>query len=282
MTLVRLERSTAAAGATVGGTIGVNIGGQINAGNVNSLVADNALSSAKIGKFIASDNFNGTVDANGNVTANGSAGWAIGKGGKAVFNDVDNRGSFNVGAFTGYAWPASGQYGAHLSASGLLIGNANNGKYLQVTQDGNIYTPGFDVVNGTMTVKQANVINTLNLAGNAVTIPAAVSSEADLAVATGLGDETVTLSLVFASSGQPIVISTSFFIKSSGSSSSQTVRLRRNGVELWVGTITADSGYARTIIDLPGVGTHTYSLTAKRSGFSNMGPRSLVLLEVKR
>lgn len=80
-------------------------------------------------------------------------------------------GQFTTGAFTGYAWPAANNYGTYLGPSGLLIGNANNGKYLQVTQDGNIYTPGFNVVNGTMTVNQANVINTLNIAGNAVTVP---------------------------------------------------------------------------------------------------------------
>jgi len=87
-------------------------------------------------------------------------------------------GQFTTGAYTGYAWPAAGNYGTYLGPSGLLIGNLNNNNYLQVTQDGNIYTPGFNVVNGTMTVNQANVINTLNIAGNAVTIPRSASSGA--------------------------------------------------------------------------------------------------------
>jgi len=89
--------------------------------------------------------------------------------GGGIFTGNVSGGQFTTGAYTGYAWPAINNYGTYLGPSGLLIGNANNGKYLQVTQDGNIYTPGFNVVNGTMTVNQANVINTLNIAGNAVT-----------------------------------------------------------------------------------------------------------------
>jgi hypothetical protein len=71
---------------------------------------------------------------------------------------------------TGYAWPAAGQFGTYLGPSGLLIGNANNNKYLQVTADGNIIAPGFRVTNGVLAIDQANVINTLNLAGNAISV----------------------------------------------------------------------------------------------------------------
>lgn len=78
-------------------------------------------------------------------------------------------GAVNVGSFTGYAWPSAGQYGAHLSANGLLIGNANNGTYFQVTDLGNVYAPGFKVENGTLTISQLNVIGTGNIVNNAVT-----------------------------------------------------------------------------------------------------------------
>ena len=48
-----------------------------------------------------------------------------------------------------YSWPTGTVNGGfHLSASGLLIGNANAGKYLQITSDGNIYAPGFSIING--------------------------------------------------------------------------------------------------------------------------------------
>lgn len=36
------------------------------------------------------------------------------------------------GDYTGYAWPAAGTTGFYLGPSGLLLGNYNNGKYLQV------------------------------------------------------------------------------------------------------------------------------------------------------
>ena len=62
-----------------------------------------------------------------------------------------NTNGLNTGGYSGYAWPTSGQSGFHLGPSGLLMGNANDGKYFQVTSDGNVYTPGFSVVGGNAT-----------------------------------------------------------------------------------------------------------------------------------
>ena len=91
-------------------------------------------------------------------------------GGNATFTGAISGSQFTTGAMTGYAWPAVGQFGTYLGPSGLLIGNANNSKYFQVTSDGNIYAPGFSVTNGVLSISQANVINTLNIAGNAVSV----------------------------------------------------------------------------------------------------------------
>lgn len=54
------------------------------------------------------------------------------------------------GAFTSYDWPAAGSTGGgfYLGSEGLLIGNGSNNKYFQVTADGNVYAPGFSIVNG--------------------------------------------------------------------------------------------------------------------------------------
>ena len=87
-------------------------------------------------------------------------------------------GQFTTGAFVGAAWPAAGNYGTYLGPWGLMIGNANNNKYFQVTHEGNIYAPAFTVINGVMTVSQANVIDTLNIAGEAVTSTLAASGSA--------------------------------------------------------------------------------------------------------
>lgn len=153
---------------------------------------------------VQSANFNGTtagwrIDSAGNVTFNngsfrgevhaesgtfageleaatgtfeGSLSAATG-----TFSGRISGGYLTTGGYTGFSWPPSGQYGCYLGPSGLLIGNANNGKYLEVTYDGQIYAPGFSVVNGTLTISQANVIHTLNIAGNAVSVSAAYSGE---------------------------------------------------------------------------------------------------------
>lgn len=52
------------------------------------------------------------------------------------------------GAYTGYSWPSAGSSGFYLGPEGLLLGNWNNGKYFQVETNGNIYAPGFNIING--------------------------------------------------------------------------------------------------------------------------------------
>lgn len=104
------------------------------------------------------------------ITVKNAAGTVVLADGNGVFTGNVHGSQFTTGAYTGYAWPAAGNYGTYLGPSGLKIGNANNNKYLQLTQDGDIYSPGFDIVNGAMTLKSLNVVNTANIAGNAVTV----------------------------------------------------------------------------------------------------------------
>jgi hypothetical protein len=91
-------------------------------------------------------------------------------GGNATFSGNVSGGQFNTGGFTGWAWPPSGQTGSHLGPNGLLLGNFNNGRYFQVEANGNLYAPGFSVINGTLAINQANVIGSLQLANNSVTV----------------------------------------------------------------------------------------------------------------
>jgi hypothetical protein len=58
MTVVRLEKTTAAAGATVGATIGTNLNGQITGSNVSTFIANAAIGSAQIGSINLIGNFN--------------------------------------------------------------------------------------------------------------------------------------------------------------------------------------------------------------------------------
>lgn len=130
VTIVRLDSSTAAAGATVGGTLGLNIDGQITSSNVSTYIANAAITNAQIGDLtftkLKADDGTFIVD-NGKV--------------KAAYIDATNldvRGQINVGNYTGYAWPAAGGTGMHMSSNGLLFGNPNpsagnpGGKYFQM------------------------------------------------------------------------------------------------------------------------------------------------------
>lgn len=91
-----------------------------------------------------------------------------------TFSGQVKGGSFATGAYSSYAWPPAGQWGTYMDGNGLLMGNANSGRYVQITSTGDIYTPGFQVVGGVMTVHAANVIDTLNIRGNAVSSTAFV------------------------------------------------------------------------------------------------------------
>jgi hypothetical protein len=56
-------------------------------------------------------------------------------------------------------------------AGELYSGSVESGKYFRVTDSGDVYAPGFQVVNGVMGISQANVISTLQIQGDAVIVP---------------------------------------------------------------------------------------------------------------
>jgi hypothetical protein len=74
--------------------------GQITGANASTYIADAAITNAKIGNFISSADFNGTINTSGNITDVGTTGWAIGKGngtaGVAVFQNIVARGDIEV------------------------------------------------------------------------------------------------------------------------------------------------------------------------------------------
>lgn len=99
--------------------------------------------------------------------------------GEAVFSGSILASSFKTGALTQWGWPAAGSgSGSYLGPEGLLLGNANDGKYFQVGADGNMQAPGMKIENGVLTISQANVIDTLQLAGNSVTVSSQASGTA--------------------------------------------------------------------------------------------------------
>jgi hypothetical protein len=68
-------------------------------------------------------------------------------------------GGICVGDYTGYSWVPAGQSGAYFGAGGILLGSANNGKYFQVTTDGNMYAPGFKLENAQLTLTNPVIVN---------------------------------------------------------------------------------------------------------------------------
>jgi len=99
--------NTAAAIANQGNFATLN---QITSSNISTYIAsaaigtayivDAAITNAKIGNFISSADFNGTINTSGNITDAGTTGWAIGKGngtsGVAVFQNIVARGDIEV------------------------------------------------------------------------------------------------------------------------------------------------------------------------------------------
>lgn len=92
-------------------------------------------------------------------------------------------GGLSAGAYTGYAWPPGSGAGFHLGPSGLLLGNPAVGRYVQITESGNFYAPKFTLENGNayfggaLTAEAINAVDTINLAGQAVTIPISAYTE---------------------------------------------------------------------------------------------------------
>ena len=73
------------------------------------------------------------------------------------------------GNFTGNAWPAPGGTGFYLGPGAFLMGNYNDGRYVQISAAGDIYMPGFSIVNGLMTISAINVIGNAQLQNAAIT-----------------------------------------------------------------------------------------------------------------
>lgn len=232
----------------------------------------------------------------------GSTGWRLKSDGNFEANGATFRGNvigsqFTTGNFVGYVWPPAGGVGSYFGPSGLLLGNANDGRYFQVTNTGNLYAPGFSVVNGVLTISQANVINTLNLAGNAVTIPSSASSSSAVTAAS----VPVTLqSVTYTSTGAPVFVFFSCTVTPSyvmdGSNLRQYLRVLRNGLplrEVMFVQVGIGSGHVAcppilvmSLTDTPVSGSVTYSVevTTGSAWFASTSHsnRSLLCLEVKR
>ncbi len=147
--------------------------GEIVNAKIANLAVDNAkVANMSVDKLIAGSLNIGAYIQSSNYVA-GSTGFRINGAGFAEFSGATFRGAVfassgtfagdisaasgnfrdrvSGGGFSSYAWPPAGQTGFYLSSQGLLIGNANDGRYFQVNSDGNIFAPQFSINNGSAT-----------------------------------------------------------------------------------------------------------------------------------
>lgn len=94
------------------------------------------ISSLKVGSLSAITINTGTLNANGDIVSTG--------------------GAVRGGAITAWSWPSAGSgSGFYLGLNGLLLGNYNDGSYLQLTSDGQMFAPGFSISGGNATFSGA-------------------------------------------------------------------------------------------------------------------------------
>jgi hypothetical protein len=92
---------------------------QITKDNASTYIADAAITNAKIGNILQSANFDGTFNAAGTITDNGTLGWAISKAGKMVLDDLVVRSAKAASAVNNGVGSSGGSY--EPSASSITL-----------------------------------------------------------------------------------------------------------------------------------------------------------------
>lgn len=280
-------------------------------GRFGTLVADSIQATAISASQLTAGNgvIGGTLKSSNYVA--GSSGWILRPDGVAEFSGVTVRGTvyasagaiggvnisgggLNAGGFTGYAWPASGQNGFHLGPSGLLLGNPHDGKYFHVTAAGNVFAPGLSIVDGaatfsgslqaasgsfsgTLTADAVNAVSTINIAGNAVTVPAG---------ATAAMGQVAAVVVRMTSPGRVMVIGNASWLAENNSASSAWVRVVCAGQAGAQTSVSLSPGYsgsatAMGMFDV-GVGDHYCYVEVGNTGQRAPGPQGITVIGVKR
>lgn len=265
VTIVRLEKSTAAAGATVGAPSGTQVGGR----DVATLLTD--VDTAKSSAASAISNLNEKLDKAGG-TISGRVNMSVADG---IFagSDLNNGVYMGNGGIVGkkagattFAIDAAGDAsfaGALVGATGTFSGalNAATGSY---SGSLNAATGTFS---GTMTAAAVNAVDTINIAGNAVTVPVSAQWSGSVLSGPSYGFSTLvsTASTNFGGGGVHIVAMLTGVLTDTENYQQQApaARLLRNGTQIaqFFGWSSLDKGGAIvSVLDNPGAGSHTYTL----------------------
>lgn len=265
-----------------------------NAKIANLAVDDAKIANLSVSKLTAGSLAVGQYVQSSNYVA-GSQGFRINADGTAELSNVTVRGTvyasagaiggvnisgggLNAGGYTGYAWPAaSGPNGFHLGPGGLLLGNPHDGKYFQVTAAGNVFAPGLSIVNGAMNISQANVIDTLQIMGDAVTVPAG---------ATAAMGQVAAVVVRMTSPGRVMVIGNASWLAENNSASSAWVRVVCAGQVGAQTSVSLAPGYSGSATAMGlfnvGVGDHYCYVEVGNTGQRAPGPQGITVIGVKR
>lgn len=195
--------------------------------------------------------------------------------GRAQFNDLQARGSITAGDYEG------GVNGVHIDAEG----NITSANYVAGSAGYKLNKNGdVDFQNGIFrgnVYMQDAAVNTLKIAGNAVTVPAYYAGS--------LGESTTTLFSIMYNHGHSEAISASLFVTGSYwkvyTSDTRTFRVYVNGTQRAVVQTIADAGYIQhhkiEQISIP-AGNVTITMAADGLANGGLGGGSLLILGTKR
>lgn len=324
VTIVRLEKSTAAAGATVGAPAGTYVGStlaqdvesttgaQSKASAAQTAAQNYAAAQAALAETQAKAYADGKVtaeetraiadatakaeaarvaavnaaSADATAKANAVLGASLQKAGDAITGPVTFATNGGILAATdadnGVFMGPNGLVGKMAGATTFAIdtaGNASFGGNLDAatgTFAGSL-SAATGSFSGTLTADAISAVNTINIAGNAVTIPVAASG---VSGALAYNYTRIVVSAVIdVPADAPVFISAQVVTtaKEYGSpgSCNATISLWRDGVQLTSITDGAGDSWGKKLavlpgifakVDSPGEGIHTYAVTIQRSG----------------
>lgn len=222
---------------------------------------------------------------------------------------LNSDGTGQIGGITIYAQGLGAGSTAYDTGNGAWIGrdgkfslkSATNslkwdGSTLQINGGGTFsgaLSAATGTFSGSLTASAVNAVNTINLAGNAVTVPVGVSASNTFFTSTS---GYIILSASITTTGEPVIAMGTLNGGLSVSAYEEArILLRRNGTVLTYVAFRAGSepygseiSAPLTALDHPPTGTHTYDLQYIWSGAAGYGnflsgySRSIVLLSAKR
>lgn len=173
---------------------------QIASGTITAAnIANATITTAQIADTIESSNWNPSLNL----------GWQINKSGAATFNQVTVRGTVfaSAGSFTGAVTATSGSFTGSITAGSGTIGGivissssiyssnwVNNSTGFAINSNGQAQFNDVTIrgslngttgtFSGTLTASAINAVNTINIAGDAVTVPVAATQSSTVTIST--------------------------------------------------------------------------------------------------